>query len=248
MNQPETAPASASSKRREPSVWEIYVPRKIEGHQDSIYVASFPEIIYLWPTIVVLFLCAFFQGAFGLSPSGLGWLAVIVMSFNLLVFVQDFDQKKFIIFVLSLLALILIAWVVNLYGFTFLKSIAHWIFSFEPIFSTDAYILLGTIMLLLFCWGVIMPRFSYWQLEQNEFTHYSQPIGRDMSIARVGCTVYKEIPDVLECLIGFGAGTLVISKDNQLLVSIPNIPFLSLRMKAIEHMLSETRVIVDKES
>jgi hypothetical protein len=251
MNQPETASSSSSptsSKRRDPSVWEIYFPRRVEGHQDSVYVASFPEIIYLWPTIIVLFLCAFFQGAFGLSPVALGWLTIIVISFNLLVFVQDFDQKKFIIFVLALLAFVLITWIINLYGFTFLKRIAHWIFSFEPQFSTDAYMLLGIIMLLLFGWGIIAPRFSYWQLEQNEFIHYSQPAGRDMSIARAGCTIYKEIPDVLECIIGFGAGKLVIRKDNQILATIPNIPFLTLRMEAIEHMLSETRVIVDKES
>jgi hypothetical protein len=238
---------SSTSTNRSGSVWEIYFPKRAAGHRASIFIASFPEILYLWPTIVVLYLCAFFQGVAGLSPVGLGWLAVIVFCMNLLILVQDFDQKKFLILCLGILAIILGTWIVNLYGFTFLKSIAGWITSFQPAFSTDAYIVMAVILTLMFVWGVVTPLFSYWKLEQNEFIHYSQPVGKDMSIARTGCTIYKEVPDIFECLLGFGGGTLIIRRENQILATIPHIPFLGLRMPAIEHLLSETRVIVDKD-
>lgn len=241
-------PGSTVQKRRGPSVWDIYFPRTIDGHHDAIYVATFPEIIYFWPTIVTLFLCAFLQGLIGVGASGLGWLAISVFSLNLLVLVQDFDQRKFIIFTLSLVAFFMAVWIINLYGFTFLKSIAGWILGFQPAMSTDAYLLFGTVLLLLFAWGVTIPLFSYWRLEQNEFVHFTRPIGKDMSIARTGCTIYKDIPDVFECALGFGAGSLIIRKDSQILATIPHIPFLTRRMVAIEHMLSETRVIIDTET
>ncbi len=244
----EPSPSSSnSSKRKEPSIWDLYYPGEIAGHRDAILVASFPEIIYFWPSLVTMFLCAFLQGVVGLDAGGLGWLAVFVLFMNLLVLVQDFDQKKFLILVLTLFALFLISWIISLYGFTFLKSIVDWIFSFQPSMSTDAYVVLGSIFTFLFVWGLLTPPLSYWRLEQNEFVHYTQPIGKDMSIARIGCTVYKEIPDVFEFMLGLGAGSLLIRKDNQILATIPHVPFLSLRMKAIEHLLSETRVIVDKE-
>lgn len=239
--------SAAPSKRRAPSVWEIYFPHRLGGHQDSIYVASFPPIMYFWPTIVALFLCAFLQGVVGVSDHVLGWLAVLVLVFNLLVLVQDFDQKKFVILLLLVVSFTLVTWIVALYGFTFFQQIATWFLSFDPRLSTDAYLLLGFLLLALFLWGIVTPLFSYWRLEQNEFVHFTQPIGKDMSIARTGCTIYKEIPDVIECLLGFGAGTLIIRKDNQVLATIPHIPFLGMRMDAIEHMLSETRVIVDTE-
>ncbi|MCC6953026.1 MAG: hypothetical protein IT290_02795, partial [Deltaproteobacteria bacterium] len=110
----------------------------------------------------------------------------------------------------------------------------------------DGYLLLGVLLLGLFVWGLIIPLFSYWQFEQNEFVHYSQPAGRDMSIARANCTIYKEIPDIFECLLSFGGGTLIVRRNEQILASIPHIPFLGLRMDAIEHLLAETRVVIER--
>lgn len=251
MNDSETSSGSTTTipvepKRRSGSVWEIYFPGTSGGHRDSIYVASFPEIIYLWPTVLVLFLCAILQNVVGVDPVTLGWLAIITFSLNLLILVQDFDQKKFIILTLSLVAVFLGAWIIRLYGFTFLQTLLGWFFGFQPQMSTDAYVLFGLILLVLLIWGVVSPLFSYWRLEQNEFIHYTQPIGKDMSIARTGCTIYKEVPDVFECILGFGAGSLVIRRENQVIATIPHIPFLGLRMNSIEHMLSETRVVVEK--
>jgi len=234
----------ASTAVRDPSVWEIYFPKKIEGHRDAVFVASFPPIIYFWPTLLTLFLCAFLQ-AVGMHP---GWLFVTVLSLNVLVLVQDFDQKQFFIFVLLVLAALLGVWIINLYGFTFLKTITSWILSFDPQLTTDGYLLLGVILLVYFAWGLVTPLFNYWKLEQNEFIHYTQPIGKDMSIARMGCTLNKEIPDIIECAIAWGGGSLVIRRDSQIIATIPHIPFLGLRMEAIEHLLSETRVIVDQDS
>ena len=58
----------------------------------------------------------------------------------------------------------------------------------------------------------------------------------------MGSTVSKHIPDILEFLLAFGGGSLVIKRDGQVLAEIQHIPFLGLRMRAIEKMLSETRV------
>lgn len=251
MNLPPQEPPSPSETKPSsstPSLWEIYYPSQVGGHRDAVLVASFPEITYFWPTIVTMFFCAFLQGVVGVDGSTLGWFSIAILSLNLLVLVQDFDQKKFAILSLSLLAIGLITWIISLYGFTFIKRIVHWIFSFEPAISTDAYILIGSVLLVLFIWGIITPLFSYWKLEENEFLHYTQPIGKDMSIARLGCTIYKEIPDVFEFILGFGSGTLVIRKDNQVVATIAHVPFLAQRMKAIEHLLSETRVVVEKEN
>jgi hypothetical protein len=227
-----------------PSIWEIYFPKRFDGRQEAVYVASFPEIILFWPTILALFGCALLQATTNIEP---GWIAVVIVSLNALVLVQNFDQKKFLIFVLLVLAFGLGVWIVNLYGFTFLKRLAGWILSFDPRFSSDAYLLLGTILTVYFFWGLLAPLFSYWKLEQNEFIHYTPPVGRDMSIARSGCTVYKDIPDILEYVLGAGAGTLLIKRGNEVLATIPRVPFLGFRMNAIEEMLSETRVTVDKE-
>ena len=168
-----------------------------------------------------------------------------MLTLNFVVLAHDFDQKQFIILILVMVVFGLIAWIVSLYGFTFLRNAANWVFSFKPVLSTDVYLLLAGVLIIMFILGSIGPRLSYWKLEQNEFIHYLQPAGRDRSIARAQCSVYKEIPDFFEYLLFFGGGSLVIRRNDQVIATIPHIPFLSSRMPAIEHLLGETRVVVE---
>ena len=238
--------ATASPKRKPRGVSEIYLPQRNRDPHAPIYIASFPPIIYFWPSVLICYIAAAVQGAIGTPSGGVGWLFVSIVALNFIVLVHDFDQKQFIIFILALVVFWLGVWIMNLYGFTFLRSIAAWILSSEPVLSTDAYLLLGTLLGALYIWGLIAPLFSYWQLEQNEFVHYSQPAGRDMSIARANCSIYKEIPDIFECLLSGGGGTLVIRRNEQVLATIPHVPFLGMRMDAIEHLLAETRVVIER--
>jgi len=91
--------------------------------------------------------------------------------------------------------------------------------------STDAYVVLGAIFTFLFAWGLLTPPLSYWRLEQNEFVHYTQPIGKDMSLARIGCTVYMDIPDVFEFILRLGAGRFFLVRTTKSLRPFSMCPF-----------------------
>lgn len=240
------SPATEAPKNVRSSVWDIYFPKSGIGHPGAVYIASFPPIMYFWPTILVALFAAIVQGFSGTVSGNLGWFFVAVLALNFLVLVHDFDQKQFLIFLLAVVIFWMLVWIVDLYGFTFLRRMSNWILSFEPGLSTDAYFFIGGALLLLFLWGMVTPLFNYWLLDTNEFIHYTQPVGRDMSVARAGCSVYKEIPDIFECILSFGGGTLVIRRNEQVLATIPHIPFLGKRMAAIEHLLAETRVVVER--
>ena len=69
-----------------------------------------------------------------------------------------------------------------------------------------------------------------------------QPWGRDQSIPRLGSTVTREVPDVLELILTFGGGTLAIKREGQVVARIEHVPFLGKRMKSIERLLGVTRV------
>jgi hypothetical protein len=244
----EVAGSSSSDKNSAPksaSAWEVYLPKKGPRLHGTVYVASFPPILYFWPTMVMCILAAISQGASGSESVVAGWFFVGMLTLNFVVLAHDFDQKQFVILILVLVVLGLLAWIVNLYGFTFLKNALHWIFGFKPVLSTDVYLLVGGVLIVMCALGLLSPRFNYWKLEQNEFIHYLQPVGRDRSIARAQCSVYKEIPDIFEYLLFFGGGSLVIRRNDQVVATIPHIPLLGLRMPAIEHLLGETRVVVE---
>ena len=246
MSQDETQSTEATEDEvqvdKKVSRWEVYFPSgKLEGRR-SIYVASFPAIIYFWPLIVVFFTCGILQNYTDIPKGTLGWVALLAFGFNILVIVQDFDQKKFLILILAVVAISLGVWIVQMKELTFLESFVNAMIGLEPTLSTSAYFIFGSILILLMGWGLIHPMFDYWQLAHNEFVHYIQPFGRDISIPRQGSTVVKQIPDILEFILTLGGGCLVISRNGEVMARIPHIPFLGRRMKAIEKLLSETRV------
>lgn len=234
--------AVAEEDHKEASRWEVYYPINLGRDRHAVHVASFPSIVYFWPAILTFFTCAVCQYFDWAAPGTLGWIAISIFGFNVLVIVQDFDQKKFAILILSIVALGLGVWIINMKGFTFLKDFVNALYDLSPTLSASAFFLFGFILSMLFCWGMMRPLFDYWKLEHNEFVHYIQPFGRDMSIPRTGSTVSKEIPDMLEFFLTFGGGALVIRRDGEVRAQITNIPFLGRRMKIIEKMLSEQRV------
>jgi len=154
----------------------------------------------------------------------------------------ELDQKKFVIALLAVALIGALAWISSLKDWTLLSSMGAWFASLDVAYTTQAYLLLGTVLAVFFGVGLGQPRFNYWIFEPNEFVHYIQPWGRDQSIPRQGSTVTREVPDVLELLLSFGGGTLVVRREGAVVARIPHVPFLGRRMVAIDRLLSSTRV------
>lgn len=239
---PEASHVAAERPPKEITRWEVYFPSSRTQGRSAVYVASFPPIIYFWPSMLTFWMCGVVQWFGWIDPGMLGWIAVCVFAFNVLVTVQDFDQKQFLIFVLILTVAALSVWIIEMKEYTFLRRFVRWLLDMDVQLSTSAYIIFGCVFGILMAWGLLRPMFDYWRLEHNEFVHYIQPFGRDMSIPRAGSTVTKKIPDILEFILTFGGGSLVIKREGRTWAVIPHIPMLGRRMKVIEKMLSETRV------
>jgi hypothetical protein len=224
------------------SIWEVYYPRGVREDKEAIPLASFPVIFYFWPSMLSFLGFGLLQALGWVAPTTVGWWVYGTFALNLIVIVHELDQKKLLILVLSLGVVGLLLWVSNLYGLPLLAGAAGAVRALDPTFSTDALLLIGLTLLLFFLVGLAQPRFDYWRIEPNEFVHYIQPWGRDQSIPRDGSTVTREVPDVLELLLTFGGGTLVIRREGQVVARIDHVPFLGKRMIAIERMLGATRV------
>ena len=238
----QAAAAPAKPKRKE-SVWEVYYPFNSDEDKDAVPVASFPMIIYFWPTLVAFLVCGTIQAFSSGEPStSLGWWAVSALAFNLMIIVTDLDQKKFVIVMLLLVLGALGLYIGKLQEWAIIGDVGHWIAGLEVYLSTHAYFAIGGFLALFFMMGLAQPRLDYWRLEPNEFVHYIQPWGRDQSIPRLGSTVTREVPDVLELILTFGGGTIAIKREGQVVARIEHVPFLGKRMRSIEKLLGVTRV------
>jgi hypothetical protein len=235
-------PVSPSTGLKKESIWEVYYPTGVNEDKDAVPVASFPMIIYFWPTIIAMFTCGVTQSFMEAESTTVGWWGVGVLCFNLMVIVTDLDQKKFLITILLLVAAGLGLWITNLKDLGIVSGLSQWLSSIDVSMSTDAYFVILSMLCVFFVLGMAQPRFNYWRFEPNEFIHYIQPWGRDQSIPRVGSTVAREVPDMLELILTFGGGTLVVRREGQVVARIQHVPFLGKRMIAIERMLGVTRV------
>ncbi len=230
-----------STKLIKESIWEVYYPTNVDKDKRAVPLASFPMIIYFWPSILVFLACGILQSA-GVDAGSLGWAATASLSFNLLVIVTDLSQKKFMIAILFLAVLGLLLYISSQKNMGIVSSLGASIASMEMLYSTHVYFFISGLLVFLLFLGLLQPRLDYWLFEPNEFTHYIQPWGRDQSIPRLNSTVTREVPDVLELFLTFGGGTLVVRRDNQVVARIEHVPFLGRRMKSIERMLGVTRV------
>jgi hypothetical protein len=235
-------PAKPTGGLKKESIWEVYYPRNLDVDKEAVPLASFPMIIYFWPAMVGFLVCGFLQWSTNLPPDTIGLWAVSIWAVNLIVIVTDLDQKKFTITLLILALVGLGAYVSNLKDMGVVSAVTGWVDGMHVTFSSQAYLMMATVLWVLFLAGMIQPRFDYWRLEANEFVHYIQPWGRDQSIPRIGSTVTREVRDVMELLLTFGGGTLVIRREGEVVARIEHVPFLGRRMKAIERMLGSTRV------
>jgi hypothetical protein len=235
-------PQEAPTTRPTDSAWDVYWPKRDDTKANSVRLASFPLILYFWPTLITFIACACLQGLDWATPATLGWWGLCALAFNLLVLVTNLDQKKFLIAILSLALAGLGIWIGSLKGITFFSAAYGWLGSLEITLSTHAYAMVSCLLVVFSLLGLIQPRVDYWRLESNEFVHYVQPFGRDQSIPRQGSTVTREVPDILEFLLSFGGGTLVIRREGQAVARIDHVPFLGRRMVAIERLLGVTRV------
>jgi len=241
----DTAQQSAEShshKLKKESIWEVYYPSKDMTDKEAIPVASFPMIIFFWPTMLTFLLCGLLQGVTKVPETTLGLVATAMWAFNLLVIVTDLDQKKFIIAFLLVVLLGVLSWVASLKEWSIMVDAFAWLRGLDVRYSTQAYFTIGSIVAILLALGMTQPRFNYWRFEANEFVHYVQPWGRDQSIPRQGSTVVREIPDVLEFILSFGGGTLAVRREGQVIARIEHVPFLGRRMIGLERLLGSTRV------
>ena len=238
---PAEQPAKPPGLKKE-SIWEIYFPTGVDQDKRAVPVASFPMIIYFWPSLFIFGICGILQ-SMDVTPTTLGWWATASLAFNLLVIVTDLSQKKFIIAMLAIVVLGLLLYIAQQKEMGFVSSLGHWIAGLQLTYSTHVYFVISGFLWLFMFAGLLNARLDYWRLEPNEFTHYIQPWGRDQSIPRQGSTVTREIPDVLEMILTFGGGTLVIRRENEVVARIEHVPFLGRRMRAIERLLGVTRVM-----
>ena len=221
----------------------------------SVVFYCYPKLLFCWPLIVFgpLF---WILGAPSEDPASgrlevLGWLYLLTMFMVVLTIGIDLERNYSVFWVVAFLLFFFLGrWLVDAKGFTFFGDIYGWFANLDVQYDRGFALVLSIVLAGPFAMMLLWSRLQHkWRITHNEFEHYSW--GRtDDSLARGAKRVRSTYPDVLELLLGFGAGTLIVysATGRSELRRIHNVPFLPLVRRRINWLLEQTAVTTDADA
>ena len=233
--------------------------KKSKGDQSdhAIVFHCYPKLLFGWPLIVIgpLFWLFAAPGEDPAAVSGrlevLGWLYLVALVLVVLTISIDLERNHTVFWLFVFLFFFFLGrWLTDAKHFTFFGEIYRFFtdldVQYDRSFALGVSIFLALPYAVMLFWTRIQHR---WRITHNEFEHYAW--GRaDDSLARGAKRVRSTYPDILEMLLGFGAGTLVVysATGRNELRRIPHVPFLPFVRRRINRILELTAVTTDLDA
>jgi len=215
------------------------------GKEPRVSLWSFPKAIFAWP-LAASGLIVIAAEALSLGGTWGGWVQLACALLVLFALALDADAVGCAVIVL----------LAGLFGFFALwlrlasdLDLFHLIWSslrdLIPSASTEiAYLSLSAGGFLIL-YAVLRAFYDgRWQVTPNEFQR-KVTLRRHESHARGAKTVQAEFPDLLEWLLGFGAGTLTVRepRSRRIIDRVPHVFFLSSKIDRIDRLLELREVV-----
>lgn len=215
-----------------------------DPHRVTIW--QFPKAIFAWPLCALSLLCLILYNA-GVNPEWLAWVQFVMLVGVILALALDVDIHMLAVFgLLLLIGLFCGLWMTYAFGIAVFQNIYTFFRDLDLQFNERTVFLWLGLGVILFAYS--LGRVLYdgrWNMTANELQHQVL-FRRRQSFARGAKTVEAEYPDLIEWLLGFGAGTLIIldSRSRQVINRIPNVLALSLKIGKMDRLL-ELREVVE---
>lgn len=207
-----------------------------KDQKERIIIRTFPKIVFLYPTMILAFLCAIFMEAGVGEASNWGLAFLCVLTFNLIVLAFDFPRTASLTLVFSIAAIVLGVILIN-QRVEFLPKVADWTGALNPQANETFYWLIGIVLAVIFIIVWFLHRYvDYWEVLSNELIHHHGILGGIQRLPAPGIKLDKEITDVFEYLL-LRSGRLVIHPPGEakaiVLDNVPNINRVEDGVKAI---------------
>ena len=219
----------------------------------SVFLVSYPKIVFLYPTVLVALFGAIYMMANGNDPSAdyasmPAKVFLISLALNLVVVAFDFPRTTS----LTLFFAIAFGIIVLVYMFSLNPGLLPWfemqINSVQPKADATFYILYILMMSFLFVCVVISRRFDYWEVRGNELLHHHGMLSDLKRYSAPNLRIDKEINDILEYML-LRSGRLILhpSQERRAIV-LENVFFINQKEDTITQMLGALQVRVRTDS
>lgn len=180
---------------------------------------AFPDFVATWPLIAVGLILCFLHW---LAPAnvtervmGTTWLGFLI--FTLLALGLDFDVRRgFILFFIGAIIVLILALVGQMKQIPIFSSILKFLKLHS--FGMDLDAMLGVNIALLFAWSVVVG-FCWlnhrWVVSQGRMERRVFGYKAEEQVITPPYAITYKIPDLMDSLLTFGGGFLVIRKDGK---------------------------------
>ena len=238
-NVPETNPTASKA-----------VPdNESSGGPDSVYLVSYPKIVFLYPSVFVALFGAIYMFAKGGDASAdYAWLPgrlfLFVLMVNLVVVSFDFPRTTSLTWFFAAVAMSVVLWTLFQLNPDFAPWVTRQMQKFTPAMNTSFYVLYVMMMMFLFLCVVLSRRFDYWEVRGNELLHHHGVLSDLERFSAPNLRIQKEINDIFEYLL-LRSGRLIIhtSQESRAIV-LENVFFINQKEELITRSLGALQVRV----
>ena len=182
-------------------------------------------------------------------PNIFGILFLFVLTINVMVMAIDFPRFTIIAGILLFLAVtFFLLWLGVFYDLlTPLRDFAESIYA---VANSGFYLMIALILGLMFVVIAATRFLDYWEILPNEILHHHGPMSDLERFPTMNLKFDKEIPDVLEYIMGLGAGRLVLHVGNERRsIVLDNVLWIDDKERRLKNLMGrlEVRVTTDQE-
>jgi hypothetical protein len=182
-------------------------------------------------------------------PNILGMLFLFVFAINVMIMAIDFPRFTIIAALLLILAVtFFLLWLGVFFDLlTPLRDFAEGVYA---VANSGFYLMIALILGVMFLIVIATRGLDYWEIMPNEILHHHGPLSDLERYPTMNLKFDKEIPDVLEYIMGLGAGRIVLHVGNERrAIVLDNVLWIDEKERRLKNLMGrlEVRVTTDQE-
>ncbi len=178
-------------------------PKTNADRRNAVTIYSHSPVVYFYPSTIAAFVFAFMSGIEPAANNGGVFLSLFF--FNMLIVLFDFSSYRSVFITLALSVVGLLLW--HFGGFEKLFGLIDKI---DIRVNRHGFFAFGFFLLLMQLGDFVWAHLNRWVFSANEIKHVRVLEGEESFPGR-GVALKREITDIFEYALGFGAGTVVIA-------------------------------------
>lgn len=191
--------------------------KPVSAPPKSIFLVSYPKVIFLYPTFIVALLAGLYL-AFAPPNAAvnhtLSSIFIVVLAVNMMIFAFDFPRTTSLTVFFFIAAIILGTLLLFRWNDQILPALTRLVQQYQPEANATFYLSIAAMISLLFAGVLINVQFDYWEVTPNELLHHHGVLSNLERFSAPQLKIDKEINDVFEYML-LRSGRMILHPSNE---------------------------------